>query len=140
MMRSSFVRGVLWSCGLWCGHAGGGGETADVGSLHFVLGPRAQSTTFEYIVQYIIVQQTQLEDDGGGGLEDTEEDYDALNAETFGSAINGDWEFIHENLVRMDGGSNHRLSSAVGARAGVNVARDDNGESDLGECSATIYV
>lgn len=59
-----------------------------------------------------------MEDDGGGSLEETEEDYDALNSETFGSAINGDWEDIHENLVRLD-----RFSDI----------KDDNGESDLGK-------
>lgn len=45
-----------------------------------------------------------MDDDGGGGLE--ESDYDALNDETFGSAINGDWEAIHENLVVLDQNGN----------------------------------
>lgn len=46
----------------------------------------------------------QLDDDGGGRIaEPSEEEYDALNDETFGSAINGDWEEVHENLVRMGG-------------------------------------
>ncbi|XP_050076885.1 protein PAT1 homolog 1-like [Anopheles maculipalpis] len=31
-----------------------------------------------------------------------EEEYDALNDETFGSADKGDWEDIHENLVRLE--------------------------------------
>ncbi|XP_075148038.1 protein associated with topo II related - 1 [Haematobia irritans] len=45
-----------------------------------------------------------LDDDGGGRIaEPSEEEYDALNDETFGSAINGDWEEVHENLVRMGG-------------------------------------
>lgn len=36
-----------------------------------------------------------------------EEDvYDALNDETFGSATNGDWESIHENLVVLDQNGN----------------------------------
>lgn len=62
---------------------------------------------------------SQLDDDsGGGGLEETEEDYDALNCETFGSAINGDWEDIHETLVRMDRSTD---------------IKDDHGESDLGK-------
>lgn len=65
----------------------------------------------------------QVEDDGGG-LEDKEEDYDALNCETFGSAINGDWENIHENLVRLD------RSAEI---------KDDNGESDLGRRSTTNH-
>lgn len=60
----------------------------------------------------------QLDDDGGGGLEGTEHDYDALNFETFDSAINGDWEDIHDNLVRLDRNSD---------------IKDDNGESDLGK-------
>ncbi|XP_058059367.1 protein PAT1 homolog 1-like [Anopheles bellator] len=39
----------------------------------------------------------------GGGLEtDSEEEYDALNDETFGQARQDDWEDLHENLVRMD--------------------------------------
>lgn len=46
-----------------------------------------------------------VEDDGGGGRRDgeEEEEYDALNDETFGAAINGDWENIHETLVKLDG-------------------------------------
>lgn len=48
-----------------------------------------------------------VEDDGGGGigdaLEDSEEEYDALNDETFGlAAREGDWEGLHEDLVRLD--------------------------------------
>lgn len=44
-----------------------------------------------------------IDDDGGGRIaEPSEEEYDALNDLTFGSAINGDWEEVHENLVRMD--------------------------------------
>lgn len=48
-----------------------------------------------------------VEDDGGGGigdaLEDSEEEYDALNDETFGQAAReGDWEELHEDLVRLD--------------------------------------
>jgi len=48
--------------------------------------------------------QQPVEDDGGGGLE--EDDYDALNDETFGLATNGDWESIHENLVVLDQNGN----------------------------------
>lgn len=45
-----------------------------------------------------------MDDDGGGRIaEPSEEEYDALNDETFGSAINGDWEEVHENLVRLTG-------------------------------------
>ena len=32
-----------------------------------------------------------------------EEEYDALNDETFGAADKGDWEDIHEHLVRLYG-------------------------------------
>ncbi|XP_037947428.1 protein PAT1 homolog 1 isoform X2 [Teleopsis dalmanni] len=43
-----------------------------------------------------------LDDDGGGRIEEpSEEEYDALNDETFGAAINGDWEEAHESLVRL---------------------------------------
>lgn len=89
----------------------------------------------------------QLDDDSGGGLEDTEGDYDALNSETFGSAINGDWENIHENLVRLDGhrpgvvtaAQRHASQSATAAAAAAQQRsrradlKDDHGESDLGE-------
>lgn len=47
-----------------------------------------------------------VEDDGGGGIgggpDDSEEEYDALNDETFGQAREGDWEELHEDLVRLD--------------------------------------
>uniref|UniRef100_A0A182PQH3 mRNA decay factor PAT1 domain-containing protein n=1 Tax=Anopheles epiroticus TaxID=199890 RepID=A0A182PQH3_9DIPT len=43
---------------------------------------------------------------GGGGSggrgSDSEEEYDALNDETFGQAREDDWEDLHENMVRMD--------------------------------------
>uniref|UniRef100_A0A182K1Q5 mRNA decay factor PAT1 domain-containing protein n=1 Tax=Anopheles christyi TaxID=43041 RepID=A0A182K1Q5_9DIPT len=38
----------------------------------------------------------------GGRGSDSEEEYDALNDETFGQAREDDWEDLHENLVRMD--------------------------------------
>ncbi|XP_058122486.1 uncharacterized protein LOC131293396 [Anopheles ziemanni] len=37
--------------------------------------------------------------------ESDEEEYDALNDETFGAADKGDWEHIHENLVRLETGA-----------------------------------
>lgn len=43
-----------------------------------------------------------MEDESRGGNV-SEDEYDALNDETFGSAINGDWETQHESMVRMDG-------------------------------------
>lgn len=60
-----------------------------------------------------------MEDDGGIELED---DYDALNDETFGSAINGDWEGIHENLVLLDTNGNTNGKS-----------RDETDDGDLGD-------
>lgn len=45
-------------------------------------------------------------DDDDDGLnrddEDSEYEYDALNDETFGSAIKGDWEDLHQNLVKLE--------------------------------------
>ncbi|KFB51673.1 AGAP007440-PA-like protein [Anopheles sinensis] len=38
----------------------------------------------------------------GGRGSDSEEEYDALNDETFGQAREDDWENLHEDLVRMD--------------------------------------
>lgn len=64
-----------------------------------------------------------MEDDGGGGIggggieEGSEKDYDALNDETFGKAINGDWENLHESYVRLDQSSD---------------VKDDDGDSDFG--------
>lgn len=42
-----------------------------------------------------------MEDERGGGFL-SEDDYDALNDQTFGSAMKGDWETQHESMVRMD--------------------------------------
>uniref|UniRef100_W8BBJ3 Protein PAT1-1 n=1 Tax=Ceratitis capitata TaxID=7213 RepID=W8BBJ3_CERCA len=44
-----------------------------------------------------------FEEDGAGGqiAEPSEEEYDALNDETFGSATNGDWEEAHESMVKL---------------------------------------
>lgn len=72
-----------------------------------------------------------MEDDGGGGIE-REEDYDALNDETFGSAINGDWEDIHENLVLLDtnGNTNGRNKDEA----------DDGDLGDLGTNAFTAFT
>ncbi|KAM8703497.1 hypothetical protein ACLKA7_008167 [Drosophila subpalustris] len=51
---------------------------------------------------------TGIPDDDGQIAEPPEEEYDALNDETFGSAINGDWEEAHETLVRL-GGSGEKV-------------------------------
>lgn len=55
------------------------------------------------------------------GASDDLDDYDAHNDETFGSAINGDWE-EHENLVLLDtnGNTNGR-------------AKDETDDGDLGD-------
>lgn len=46
--------------------------------------------------------QLQGDDDGLHDDEDSELEYDALNDETFGGAIKGNWEDLHENLVQLD--------------------------------------
>ncbi|XP_030369452.1 protein PAT1 homolog 1 [Scaptodrosophila lebanonensis] len=60
------------------------------------------------------------DDDGGGGriAEPPEEEYDALNDETFGSAINGDWEEAHETLVRL-GGKGEQARKKGGSTVGA---------------------
>lgn len=50
------------------------------------------------------------------------DDYDALNEETFGSAIKDDWEGDHEVLVRLD--SNGNSSSKE---------KDETDDGDLGD-------
>uniref|UniRef100_A0A182P1P6 mRNA decay factor PAT1 domain-containing protein n=1 Tax=Anopheles epiroticus TaxID=199890 RepID=A0A182P1P6_9DIPT len=51
-----------------------------------------------------------------------EEEYDALNDETFGAADKGDWEDIHEHLVRLESGRNR-------GRTGSEQDDDDGGSS-----------
>lgn len=53
-----------------------------------------------------------MQDEDGGDGRLGEEDYDALNDETFGSAINGDWEEAHETMVRL-GGNGERARKRV---------------------------
>ncbi|XP_053665215.1 protein PAT1 homolog 1-like [Anopheles marshallii] len=55
-----------------------------------------------------------------------EEEYDALNDETFGSADKGDWEDIHENLVRLERGRN-----GIGAISFP--GDDDDGDGSSGD-------
>lgn len=70
----------------------------------------------------------QTEDDGGGGLED--DDYDALNDETFGEAINGDWEAIHDTLVELDQNGNTNGADS-----------DDNHDADIADLGKqNIYI
>uniref|UniRef100_T1IBP9 Uncharacterized protein n=1 Tax=Rhodnius prolixus TaxID=13249 RepID=T1IBP9_RHOPR len=53
--------------------------------------------------------------DDGLLSEEDEEDYDALNDETFGeSVITGDWEEDHEKLVEITEQSRHGLINEVG--------------------------
>lgn len=69
-----------------------------------------------------------MDEDGGGQIaEPSEEEYDALNDETFGSAINGDWEEVHENLVRLTGDGD-TLDGGKNAARGVhsNASRTKN--------------
>lgn len=63
----------------------------------------------------------QFDNDGGSGL-DEPDDYDALNDETFGSAVNDDWEGDHENLVLLD--TNGNSSSKE---------KDETDDGDLGD-------
>lgn len=57
---------------------------------------------------------------------DEVDDYDRLNEETFGSAINDDWEGEHEMKVLLD--SNGNSSSRERDET------DDGDLGDLGEC------
>lgn len=50
------------------------------------------------------------------------EDYDALNDETFGSAVKDDWESKHENLVLLDSNGNSNCRE-----------RDETDDGDLGD-------
>lgn len=59
--------------------------------------------------------------DNDGGLEEPD-DYDALNDETFGSAVNDDWEGAHENLVLLDTNGNSRSKE-----------KDETDDGDLGD-------
>ncbi|EDV93850.1 DNA N6-methyl adenine demethylase [Drosophila grimshawi] len=60
---------------------------------------------------------TCVPDDDGRIAEPPEEEYDALNDETFGSAINGDWEEAHETLVRL-GGNGEKIRRGGGGGGG----------------------
>ncbi|XP_055603326.1 protein PAT1 homolog 1-like [Uranotaenia lowii] len=83
-----------------------------------------------------------VKDDGGGGigdeLEDSEEEYDALNEETFGRAQEEDWEEQHEDLVRLDqreggdgdSGPDSDLDMNFSALRIDNLELDDDNESE----------
>lgn len=58
--------------------------------------------------------------DGGSGND--VDDYDALNEETFGSAIKDDWEGDHENLVLLDSNGNSSGKE-----------KDETDDGDLGD-------
>lgn len=49
----------------------------------------------------------------GARNEDSEDEYDALNDETFGEPDKGDWENMHETLVRLEKGSDLLSSGAL---------------------------
>uniref|UniRef100_A0A182K4T9 mRNA decay factor PAT1 domain-containing protein n=1 Tax=Anopheles christyi TaxID=43041 RepID=A0A182K4T9_9DIPT len=57
-----------------------------------------------------------------------EEEYDALNDETFGAADKGDWEDIHEHLVRLE---SDRHGRGTGSFNGENFEEDDGGSSSV---------
>ncbi|KAH8354237.1 hypothetical protein KR084_004327 [Drosophila pseudotakahashii] len=67
---------------------------------------------------------TNLPDDEGGDGRIAEAEYDALNDETFGSAINGDWEEAHETMVRLGGN---------GERVRKRPAESGSGNADFGD-------
>lgn len=69
-----------------------------------------------------------MDDDGGGDLEPPEEDYDALNDETFGDAREGDWEDLHENLVRM---SSKEFPSSTNNKENGSVKSEDDDDLDF---------
>uniref|UniRef100_U5EYQ0 Uncharacterized protein n=1 Tax=Corethrella appendiculata TaxID=1370023 RepID=U5EYQ0_9DIPT len=76
---------------------------------------------------------TNLPDDdagGGGGDEfDSEDEYDALNNETFGEDIRNDWdESMHENLVRL---STNESSNKNNVKSLNKLTVDDDSHSDL---------
>jgi len=58
------------------------------------------------------------QDDEGGDGRIAEAEYDALNDETFGSAINGDWEEAHETMVRL-GGNGERVRKRPAESSGI---------------------
>lgn len=70
---------------------------------------------------FIIVKFFQFDNDGESGM-DEPDDYDALNDETFGSAVNDDWEEDHEHLVLLDTNGNSRSKD-----------KDETDDGDLGD-------
>lgn len=60
---------------------------------------------------------------------DEPDDYDALNDETFGSAVNDDWEGAHENLVLLD--TNGNSSSKE---------KDETDDGDLGDLGSWNFL
>lgn len=70
------------------------------------------------------------DDEGGGNDRENEEHYDAMNDETFGDAINGDWEGMHESFVRLDRQGNV-CSSNESRNKSLKATADYDHESDL---------
>lgn len=58
-----------------------------------------------------------------------EPDYDALNEETFGSAIKDDWEGDHENLVLLDSNGNSSGKE-----------KDETDDGDLGDLGIVLFI
>lgn len=55
------------------------------------------------------------------------DDYDALNEETFGSAIKDDWEEDHEHLVLLDSNGN------------TSKEKDETDDGDLGDLGTVMF-
>ncbi|XP_017130825.1 protein PAT1 homolog 1 [Drosophila elegans] len=70
---------------------------------------------------------TNLPDDDGGDGRIGEAEYDALNDETFGSAINGDWEEAHETMVRLGENGERVRKRPADSSGGTNFASHGNG-------------
>lgn len=82
-------------------------------------------------VNLMYLYQLHPQDEDGGDGRIAEEEYDALNDETFGSAINGDWEEAHETMVRL-GGNGERVrkrpaDASAGGSADVDFPDHGNG-------------
>ncbi|XP_017085091.2 LOW QUALITY PROTEIN: protein PAT1 homolog 1 [Drosophila eugracilis] len=73
---------------------------------------------------------TNLPDDESGDGRIGEAEYDALNDETFGSAINGDWEEAHETMVRL-GGNGERVRKRPAESSGSTEFADHGNGSFL---------
>lgn len=81
--------------------------------------PTTAATEAPFVIR-VYACALQGDDDGlRDDDEDSELEYDALNDETFGSAIKGDWENLHENLVQQ-----------LGRKIAPNTNADDDDDDD----------